>query len=176
VRFVETAISGVVLIELELLEDDRGFFARSYSQAGFAEHGLLAPPVEINVSYNYLAGTLRGMHYQADPVPDPKLVRCTAGTVFDVAVDLRPDSPTHLKWFGHTLSAANRHAVHVPAGCAHGFITLEDASEVVYLMGAPYQRELARGVRWDDPAFAIEWPRHPEVISSRDAAFPLYAQ
>lgn len=174
-KFVETPIAGVVVVELETHRDERGFFARSYSPDEFAARGLLSQPVDVNISLNLEAGTLRGMHYQAEPMPDPKLVRCTSGEMFDVAIDLRPDSPTLGTWFGVTLTALNRKALHVPAGCAHGFITLADNTEVLYLMGERYVADLARGVRWDDPAFGITWPLQPSVISDRDAKYPDFS-
>lgn len=170
-KFLATSIAGVVVVELEELPDERGMFARTFSKDEFAARGLLHEPVEANLSFNHAAGTLRGMHYQAEPHPEAKLVRCTRGSMFDVAVDLRPDSPSYCRWFGVTLAADERNALHIPPGCAHGFVTLEDATEVLYLMGERYYPELARGVRWNDPAFGIEWPVAPAVISGRDAAF-----
>jgi dTDP-4-dehydrorhamnose 3,5-epimerase len=153
VIFERTDIPGVTTVELERLGDERGFFARSYCAEEFSVHGLTASFVQANISFNRHCGTLRGMHYQAEPVPEPKLVRCTRGAVFDVAVDLRRESPTFCRWVGVELNQENRRALYVPPGCAHGFITLEEDAEVSYLMGAPYLPELARGVRWNDPAF-----------------------
>ena len=170
--FHETEIPGVVLVELERLEDERGFFARSFCAEEFASQGLMANFVQANLAHNDRRGTLRGLHYQADPAPEPKLVRCTRGAVFDVAVDLRPDSASYCRWTGHQLDAQGHRALYIPAGCAHGLLTLQDHSEVSYLMGAAYVPELARGVRWNDPAFAIDWPFEPAVISARDAGFP----
>ena len=169
--FQETEIPGVITVELERFSDERGFFARSYCADEFAEHGLNAGFVQANISFNRQRGTLRGLHYQAEPTPEPKLVRCTRGAVFDVAVDLRRKSRSYCRWVGIELNQENRRALYVPPGCAHGFITLENDAEVTYLMGAPYVPELARGVRWDDPAFAIRWPAHPTVISDRDASY-----
>lgn len=166
-----TRIDGVAVIEMETHIDERGFFARSFSSAEFATNGLFANVVDINVSWNKQRGTLRGMHYQLAPHEEPKLVRCTSGSIFDVAVDLRPQSPTYLDWFGLNLDSDNRLALHVPAGCAHGFITLEDATEVFYVMGGAYVPQASAGVRWDDPAIAIEWPIEPSVISPRDASY-----
>ena len=174
--FSETAIPGVVLVELERLEDERGFFARSFCAEEFAARGLAANFVQANLAHNALRGTLRGLHYQADPAPEPKLVRCTRGAVFDVAVDLRPESPSYCCWTGHRLDSRNHSALYIPAGCAHGLLTLEDNSEVSYLMGAAYAPELARGVRWNDPAFAIDWPFEPALISARDAGFADFAK
>jgi dTDP-4-dehydrorhamnose 3,5-epimerase len=172
VIFERTDIPGVTTVELERLGDERGFFARSYCAEEFSVHGLTASFVQANISFNRHCGTLRGMHYQAEPVPEPKLVRCTRGAVFDVAVDLRRESPTFCRWVGVELNQENRRALYVPPGCAHGFITLEEDAEVSYLMGAPYLPELARGVRWNDPAFDIRWPRQPNVLSERDARYP----
>ena len=169
--FTPTVIPGVVVVELERLTDDRGFFARSFCRDVFADQGLTSSFVQANVSLNNARGTLRGLHYQAEPRPDPKLVRCTRGAIFDVAVDLRPDSPSYRCWTSAELTAENHRALHIPGGCAHGFISLEDDSEVLYLMGAAYDPDLARGVRWNDSALAIEWPLEPVVISKRDAEF-----
>jgi dTDP-4-dehydrorhamnose 3,5-epimerase len=173
-RFVETKLKGAFLVEPELLEDERGFFARTWSYREWAAQGLDDRLLECNVSFNKLAGTLRGMHYQTEPFAQPKLVRCTAGSIYDVAVDLRPDSPTHKEWLGFELSAENRRSLYVPAGFAHGFQTLSDATEVLYQMSEVYAPECARGVRWNDPAFGIEWPREVAVINERDAGYPDY--
>ena len=173
--FGETAIPGVVVVELERLEDERGFFARSFCAEEFAARGLAANFVQANLAHNVRRGTLRGLHYQADPAPEPKLVRCTRGAVFDVAVDLRPDSASYCRWTACELDALGHRALYIPAGCAHGLLTLEDHSEVSYLMGAAHAPELARGVRWNDPAFAIDWPFEPAVISERDAGFADFA-
>ena len=174
-KFTETPIPGVVVVDIEPLEDERGFFARSFCAEEFAARGLTDSFVQTNIAFNAARGTLRGMHYQAAPKPEPKLVRCSRGALFDVAVDLRPDSPAYGRWTGHELSAANHRALHIPEGCAHGLLTLEDHTEVTYLMGAAYDPHVARGVRWDDPAFAIEWPFAPLVISERDAAYADFA-
>jgi len=171
VIFRETDIAGVRIVELEPLADERGFFARSFCAEEFARAGIEMAVVQTNVSRNSRRGTLRGLHYQAEPAPEPKLVRCTAGRVFDVAVDLRPASPSYCRWTGVELDAETGNALFVPAGCAHGFLTLSDHAEVTYLMGAAYVPELARGVRWNDPAFAIAWPFAPAVMSGRDAAY-----
>lgn len=160
-KFHETPIAGVCVVELDLLTDERGFFARSYAQSAFAELSLLAETAEANVSFNEHVATLRGMHYQADPHPDPKLVRCTSGSMWDVALDLRPESSTYLQWFGTELSSENRNALHVPAGCAHGFITLEPATEVLYLMGERYHADLARGFAGTIRPSALTGPFSP---------------
>ncbi len=174
-KFTHTHIPGVVVVDIEPLEDERGFFARSFCAEEFADQGLTTRFVQTNIAFNAGRGTLRGLHYQASPKPEPKLVRCSRGALFDVAVDLRPESPAYGRWTGHELSAANRRALHIPEGCAHGLLTLEDETEVSYLMGAAYDPACARGVRWNDPAFAIEWPFAPLVISERDAAYPDFA-
>lgn len=174
--FTRTSISGVVVVDLDPIEDDRGFFARSYDRREFFSQGIAVDAVEMNVSFNHLKGTLRGMHYQAEPHPEPKIVSCVRGSLFDVVVDLRVHSPTYCRWVGVELSAENRKAVHIAGGCAHGFMTMRDATEIHYIMGERYHPDLARGVRWDDPAFGIEWPMQPTVISSRDAGFADYVR
>ncbi|HEY5344213.1 MAG TPA: dTDP-4-dehydrorhamnose 3,5-epimerase [Solirubrobacteraceae bacterium] len=173
-RFVETPLPGAWAIELEEIEDDRGWFARTFDAEEFRARGLNPDVVQCNASFNHRRGTLRGMHYQAEPHGESKLVRCVRGAIFDVAVDLRPDSPTGRAWHGVELSAENRLAFYIPAGLAHGFQTLTDNSEVLYQMGDPYVPEAARGVRWDDPAFGIEWPEPDgeRIISERDAGYP----
>ncbi len=170
--FRETGIEGVWVVEPERHADERGFFARTWDGAELAERGLNGNLSQCSISYNHRRGTLRGMHYQEAPHEEAKLVRCTAGAIFDVAVDLRPDSPTFTKWVGHELAAENRLALYVPEGCAHGFITLADGAEVAYQISERYAPEAARGVRWDDPAFAIDWPVEVNVISERDRSYP----
>lgn len=170
-----TAIEGLIQVEVTLREDERGAFARTYDEETFAKAGLPTHWPQCNTSFNRKRGTLRGMHFQAAPKEEPKLVRCTAGSVFDVGVDLRPDSPTYLKWFGIELSAARRNAFFIPAGFAHGFLTLEDYTEVYYQMGESYDAALQRGVRWNDPTFGIIWPFSPVVIAPRDAEYASYA-
>jgi dTDP-4-dehydrorhamnose 3,5-epimerase len=170
--FSESPLAGAYVVEMELLADERGFFARSYCAEEFAAHGL--PELrQCSVSYNVRAGTLRGMHYQAAPREEHKLVRCTAGAVFDVIVDVRPASPTYRRWFAVELSAANRRSLFVPPGFAHGFMSLSEDTEVYYMISVAHAPELSRGFRWNDPAFAIEWPMPPTVISARDASYPL---
>ncbi|HUR86496.1 MAG TPA: dTDP-4-dehydrorhamnose 3,5-epimerase [Solirubrobacteraceae bacterium] len=174
-RFEPTPLAGVWILEPDRIEDERGHFARTYDRDEFADRGLDPAVVQCNTSFNARAGTLRGMHLQTSPHGEPKLVRCTRGAIFDVVVDLRPGSPTHKAWFGTELSASNGRALYVPEGLAHGFQTLRDASEVLYMMGHEYAAEAASGVRWDDTAFAIEWPAADKrVISARDRAFPDY--
>ena len=174
-----TELPGVAVIELEGLRDERGYFARTFDAELFASHGLDAYVVQCSTSFNSRAGTLRGLHYQAAPHEEGKLVRCTRGRVWDVAVDLRPESPTHRRWLGLELDADGARSLYIPAGCAHGFQTLVNDSEVHYQMTAPYAPQAARGVRWDDPAFAITWPDAPaggaRFLSEGDRAFPNYA-
>lgn len=170
--FRDTDVAGVRIVELEPLADERGSFARSFCADEFAAAGIAMTVVQTNISRNTRRGTLRGMHYQAEPAPEPKLVRCTAGRIFDVAVDLRPDSPSFCRWTAVELNAEAHNGLFVPAGCAHGFLSLNDNTEVTYLMGAAYVPESARGVRWNDPAFAIAWPFEPETMSEKDAAYP----
>lgn len=171
-KFAATKIPGVTVVETEPIADERGFFARGFCGKEFKAAGLNLAVAQTNVSHNKLKRTLRGMHYQAEPKPEPKLVSCVRGGIFDVAVDLRPDSPTFCKWIGVELTESNRKALFVPPGCAHGFLTLSDETEVSYLMGEFYVADLSRGVRWDDPAFGIDWPDKPVLISERDAAYP----
>jgi dTDP-4-dehydrorhamnose 3,5-epimerase len=171
--FQETKLSGAYIIEPELLEDERGFFARIWSQKEFSSRGLNPQVVQCNTSMNKHAGTLRGMHYQIPPHEEARLVRCTAGAVYDVIVDLRRDSPTWAKWIGIELTSSNRLMLYVPEGFAHGFQTLENDTEVSYQMSEYYHAEFSRGVRWDDPAFGIKWPLSISVISERDRSHPL---
>jgi dTDP-4-dehydrorhamnose 3,5-epimerase len=175
-RFTPLLVEGAWLIEPEPHRDERGLFARTRCVKEFGEKGLVAEFVQDSVSFNEIAGTLRGMHYQAAPHPEIKVVRCTAGSIYDVILDMREGSPSYLKWVGKVLSADNRAALYIPEGCAHGFVTLEDRSEVFYQISEFHHPESARGVRWNDPAFGIEWPRQPARISQRDAEYPLYAK
>lgn len=171
-KFLETGLPGAVLIELELHEDERGFFARSFCEREFAERGLATHYVQSNVSYNRSRHTLRGMHYQASPHREVKRVRCVAGAIHDVIVDLRKGSPTRLAWTGVELSAANHRELYVPEGFAHGFLTLAEDTVVTYEMGAFHEPEAARGFRWNDPRVAVSWPAEPRVISERDRSYP----
>ncbi len=171
-RFTETPLAGAFVIELDLLPDERGHFARTFDLAEFAAQGLDAAVVLCNTSFNTRRGTLRGMHYQADPNGEAKLMRCTRGSIYDVAVDLRPDSETRGEWFGVELSADNGRMLYIPVGMAHGFQTLEDASEVHYQMSHQYVPDHAHGVRFDDPAFGIEWPLPDPIVSERDRQYP----
>ena len=170
-----TALMGMMMVSPTVNADERGLFARTYDAATFAAAGLPTLWPQCNTSSNRRKGTLRGLHYQAEPRPDPKLVRCTRGRIFDVVVDLRKGSPSFRHWDGVELSEDNRGALAIPAGCAHGFLTLEDDCEVFYMMGEVYVPELARGVRWNDPAFAIRWPAEPAVITERDANWPDFS-
>ncbi|MEZ5317509.1 MAG: dTDP-4-dehydrorhamnose 3,5-epimerase [Vicinamibacterales bacterium] len=171
-RFTETAVAGAFVVDLEPRGDERGFFARVWSRHAFEARGLKADFVEFNDSFSAHRGTLRGLHYQAGEAAEVKLARCIRGSVFDVAVDLRPGSPTYRRWTGVTLSADNRRMLYVPEGCAHGYLTLEDGAEVVYPVTHVYTPEAEGGIRWNDPAFGIEWPIAPEVISPKDQAWP----
>jgi len=173
---MQTPLAGAWVIELDRLEDERGWFARTFDRAAWLERGMDPAVVQCSTSFNARAGTLRGMHLQAAPHGECKLVSCARGAVFDVVVDLRPGSPTHRSWFGTELSADNGRALYVPAGLAHGFQTLRDSSEVRYAIGQEHVPEAAWGVRWDDPAFAIAWPAAPRrTISERDRSYPDYA-
>ena len=162
-------------IELQPQADERGSFARTYCEATFRAHGLEPVGIQCNISVNAKRGALRGLHYQAAPAEEAKLVRCLRGRLFDVAVDLRPESPTFRQWLGVELEAAAGEALYIPRGCAHGFLTLADDTAVYYQMGTEYAPALARGVRWNDPAFGISWPFAPLHLSERDAAFPDFA-
>jgi dTDP-4-dehydrorhamnose 3,5-epimerase len=171
-RFTPTAIAGVALIEFDAAEDERGFFARTFCEQEFARAGLAMQVRQINVSHNRDAFTLRGLHYQAAPHAESKIVHCVRGRIFDVAADLRPGSATLRRWVGIELAPELRRALFIPEGCAHGFLTLEPASDIVYAMGHPFVAEAGRGVRWNDPALGIAWPAAPRVISERDAGYP----
>lgn len=170
--FHPTKISGAFEIDVEPHVDERGFFARSWCQQEFDTKLLNSRLVQCNVSYNLRKGTLRGMHYQAVPNAEAKLVRCTRGSIYDVVADLRPDSPTFKNWVALVLTAEKRNMAYVPEGCAHGFLTLDNNTEVFYQMSEFYHPESARGFRWDDPAFRISWPGEAQVISERDRSYP----
>lgn len=170
--FTETKLAGVFEVDPEPHCDERGLFARTWCQREFRSLELSDKIVQCSTSFSASRGTLRGLHYQKAPFAEAKLVRCTAGAIFDVALDLREESPTFLEWHGTELSARNRRALYIPAGCAHGLLTLEDASEVFYQMSEFYHPESACGVRWNDPAFKIAWPAAVKVISERDRTLP----
>jgi dTDP-4-dehydrorhamnose 3,5-epimerase len=173
-RFVAATLPGLVVVDIAAMRDERGYFARTFCAEEFATAGLPTLFPQCNISFNAVKGTLRGLHWQADPFPEGKLVRCTRGAVMDVAVDLRPGSPTHLRWFGVELTADNARALYIPPGFAHGFQTMVDGSEVFYQMSETYHHDLSRGARWNDPAFAIDWPIANPILSPRDASYPDY--
>jgi dTDP-4-dehydrorhamnose 3,5-epimerase len=170
--FTELALKGVYLIEPDRREDERGFFARTFCVEEFSARGLDPAIAQCNVSYNRRRGTLRGLHYQTPPYAEAKLVRCTAGAVFDVVVDIRPSSPTFKWWLGVELSAENRKMLYIPEGFAHGFQTLEDHTQLFYQISKVYVPEAARGIKWDDPTIGIAWPMTPLVVSARDQGYP----
>jgi len=177
VKFSATPLPGAFVIEIEAHADERGFFARTVCEEEFARHGLNARFVQQSVSWNERAGTLRGMHYQAAPHEEEKLVRVTRGAIFDVIADLRPDSPAFGRWFGVELSADNRRQLYIPRGVAHGFQTMTADAEILYEMTVPFQPEAACGLRWDDPDLNIAWPQCTErIISAKDRELPLFAQ
>ena len=171
--FTATRLEGAYVIAPEPLEDERGFFARSYCSREFMQAGLAFNFVQCNISFNRQAGTLRGMHYQAAPHAECKLVRCTMGAIYDVIVDLRPASATFRHWFAVELTSGNRKMLYAPAGFAHGFQALQDDTEVFYQMSAAYHPESAQGIRWDDPAIGIQWPLTNPVLSARDLAYAM---
>jgi dTDP-4-dehydrorhamnose 3,5-epimerase len=170
--FQDIKIRGAFEIYVEAKPDERGFFARTWCQEEFEKRGLNPRLVQCSISFNVRKGTLRGMHYQADPYAEAKLVRCTQGAIYDVVIDLRPKSPTFKTWIAVDLTAEKRNMVYIPEGCAHGFLTMADKSEVLYQMSEIYNLESARGVRWDDPTFKIVWPAKVEMISERDRTYP----
>jgi dTDP-4-dehydrorhamnose 3,5-epimerase len=177
VIFRETDIPGAFVVEPEPIADERGSFARIFDAAEFDERGLDTEFGQWSVSYNERAGTLRGLHFQREPHEETKLVRCTRGALYDVIVDLRPGSPAFMRWTSVELSADNRLALYIPKGLAHGFQTLADGTEVAYAISEPHAPESAAGVRWDDPAFGIEWPEAEErVISEKDRSWPDFTR
>jgi dTDP-4-dehydrorhamnose 3,5-epimerase len=176
VIFLPTTLPGAFVVEIERREDDRGFFARTWCQREFAEMGLNAEVAQCNVSYNRQRGTLRGMHWQAAPHAEAKLIRCTRGAIWDAIIDLRPDSPAYAAHFAIELTAESSRALYVPEGMAHGFVTLEDDSEVSYQMSQFYEPTAARGLRWNDPAFGICWPISDPILHPRDAAYPSFVR
>jgi dTDP-4-dehydrorhamnose 3,5-epimerase len=174
-HFEETPLGGAFLIKPEPRTDDRGFFARMFCREEFAEHGLDTGVAQCNLAYTERSGTLRGLHYQHEPQPEIKLVRCSRGAVWDAIVDLRRDSETYCEWYGTVLSAENRSMLYVPAGFAHGYLTLTDSVEMFYQVAEFYNPELEDGVRWDDPTFGIEWPNDgPFILSPKDRSWPDY--
>lgn len=173
--FTETNLEGTFIVEIQRLEDERGFFARSFCQREFQEHGLNPNLAQCNISYNKVKGTLRGMHFQAAPYQEAKLVRCTQGAVHDVIIDLRPDSPTYKEHFAIDLTSEAHNALYVPEGFAHGFLTLAPETCVFYQMSEFYAPGYARGFRWNDPVFNVNWPAEVEMISERDANYPDFS-
>ena len=174
-KFTETELKGGYIIDIQKIEDDRGFFARGWCKNEFEEHGISSNLAQVNISYNKFKGTLRGLHYQASPYEEAKLVRCTKGEIFDVMVDLREGSPTYGKWMGAELTADNHRMLLVPEGFAHGFQTLQDDTEVFYQVSEFYTPNAEQGARYDDPAFGITWPLEVSVISDKDANWPAHS-
>jgi dTDP-4-dehydrorhamnose 3,5-epimerase len=172
VEFTKTPLEGAYLIDLQKMGDDRGFFARAFCEKEFGERGLTTHFVQMNNSFAGKKGTLRGLHYQLAPRAETKVVRCVRGSLLDVIIDVRPDSPTYCQHYGVELTAENRRMLYVPKGFAHSFITLEDDTESFYFVDEFYAPELERGIRWDDPKFAIEWPLEPTVVSEKDQGRP----
>lgn len=166
--FTETNLKDVLVVDLEKREDERGFFARTWCKREFQDKGLKPSWVQANTAYSRFKRTLRGMHFQIAPHQEIKLVRCIQGRIFDVAVDLRPASETFLRWTGIELSSGNHRMFYVPEGFAHGYLTLSDDVEILYMVSAAYSPEAERGVRWNDPAFGIKWPEQPRIISEKD--------
>jgi dTDP-4-dehydrorhamnose 3,5-epimerase len=172
-RFTETAVAGVWVIDPDFHEDDRGRFFRAWCLREFAEHGIDFVPVQANMGFSLRKGTVRGMHFQVKPAVEAKLIRCTRGAMFDVALDMRSDSPTYGKWFGTELSAQNGRMLYVPEQCAHGYQSLEDQTEMYYLTSQFYAPDAACGARFDDPAFGIQWPLDPSAVSVQDRNWPF---
>ena len=173
--FTEIGLEGAYLIDLEKLHDERGFFARGYCSKEFASHGLASRVVQSNVSFNWKKATLRGMHYQISPYVESKLVRCTRGAIYDVIIDLRPESMTFKQWIGVELTEGNYRMLYVPGGFAHGFQTLEDRTEVIYHVSEFYTPKAEQGIRYNDPAFKIRWPLEVQVISRKDNNWPDFS-
>jgi len=173
-KFIETKLKDAYIIEIEPISDDRGFFARSWCQQEFSNRGLNPNLVQCNISFNLKKGTLRGMHYQANPHEEAKLVRCIRGAIYDVIIDIRPDSSTFKDWLSVDLNADNRKMLYIPEGFAHGFQTLDDNSEVFYQMSNFYHPESARGIRWNDPEFQLEWQIESKIISERDLSYKFW--
>jgi dTDP-4-dehydrorhamnose 3,5-epimerase len=171
--FHETKLKGAFIVDLDKKDDDRGFFARAFCSREFEEHGLRPQVVQANMSYNHKKGAVRGMHYQVSPASEPKFIRCISGAIWDVIIDMRPDSPTYLQHIGVELSAENRRAIYVPDMFAHGNQALTDGAELLYLVGEFYTPGCERGVRFDDPVIGIEWPLPVTVISEKDQSWPL---
>ncbi len=173
-KFIETKLKGAYIIELQTMEDERGFFARTFCQKEFVVYGLNPKLAQCSISYNKRKGTLRGMHYQVSPMADAKLVRCTRGAIYDVIIDLRHESSTYCEWISLEITADNHRMIYIPEGFAHGFQTLMDDTEVFYQISGFYAPECARGVGWNDPAFGIVWPDDKRIISEKDMNYPLF--
>jgi len=173
-NFSETSLKGVFLVTLKKIEDDRGYFARGWCRNELADHGIGADFIQLNTAFSHRKGTIRGMHYQEAPHQEAKFVRCTRGAIFDVALDLRPESPTYGQWFGQELSAENGAMLYLPEGCAHGYQTLAPDTEMYYLTNALYAPAAAKGVRYDDPAFGIAWPLPVSIVSDADRKWPSF--
>jgi dTDP-4-dehydrorhamnose 3,5-epimerase len=173
--FTPTELVGAFIIDLKRYEDNRGFFARTWAPDEFASRGLTSNIAQVNLSYNRKKGTLRGMHFRHTPYAETKLVRCIRGAILDVIIDLRPESPSFKRWIGVELNDENRRALYVPEGFAHGFQTLVDDVDVMYQVSQPYMPQVEAGVRYDDPAFGIEWPMQPSEISPKDTEWPDFA-
>ena len=171
-KFSKTSLNGLIVIDVEPVEDERGFFARSWCKDEFVREGLTAQISQCSISFNAQVGTLRGLHYQVEPHSETKVLRCTRGAIFDVLLDLRPESSTFMRWESFELTAENCRMLYVPPGLAHGFITISPNSEVFYQIDKPYVPGAARGVRWNDPAFSITWPIKPQTISAKDSNYP----
>ena len=173
-EFLPQNINGVSLQKLTKREDDRGYFARSFCEVEFQRAGHPFNVHQTNISFTKEKGALRGLHFQREPTPDPKIIRCLTGKIYDVVVDLRPESDSYLTWIGVELNEGNDLSLIIPGGCAHGFLTLSENSTLLYMMGGPYVPELASGVRWNDPAFGVEWPQTPTHMNDRDANYLDY--
>jgi len=175
-RFIPTPIVGAYVVEPELVEDERGFFARTYCRDEFVANGLNPDLLQCSISFNKRRGTLRGMHYQKAPYAETKLVRCTQGAIFDVIIDLNSESASYKKWFGVELTAEKRNALYIPPGLAHGFQTLSDNTEILYQISELYRPEYSGGLRWDDPDFGINWPEQITIMSQRDKNYPDFIE
>lgn len=173
-KFTETKLAGAYIIDLNKIEDDRGFFARTFCTQELEDHNLIPEVKQANMSWNEKSGTMRGMHYQVDPYQETKLVRCVRGALYDVIIDLRADSPTYGEWIGVELTADNRRALFVPRDFAHGFVTLEDNTDAFYMVSQSYVPNAESGIRWNDPKFAIDWPIQPSLVSDKDANWEDY--
>lgn len=171
-RFTPTILNGAYIVDIEPIADERGFFARSWCKDEFSRQGLNSQLMQCNISCNKAKGTLRGLHYQETPFGEAKLIRCSAGAIYDVIVDLRATSPSYGQWFAAELTAANYRMLYVPEGIAHGFQALEEGTEVFYQMSQAYHEEYARGIRWNDPAFKVSWPLPNPILCKRDESYP----